>query len=415
MTLILGLLKVFPKIRNEIFGKILYIITRVHDIICILSFFTLPFVKFPKTVRLVFLITWIYTCLVIWGGYLFFSYRAKDKLKDYREEYTRDKIVYWISEIGMCLCMAATFLLIFIERNYASKFSLFEIIAFFALIVFFVSALSKLFASYKNNYKQLARDTILSLLILLCILSVAIGVIAHNTEHPFVDNILIAMGAFPLAIGGLYAVCKTFLVANIESKKPDTFVFSILLFVGIGIICGIILRYMVTDQYLQQILTTIFAAVLGGVITLAGVAWTIKDGNSKREKDLQGIELSRQEEDKKKNKPYLCLDTTGNNKIKIDIKQSGYNLGVQVLTDVIFIFKGVILDGTFIEAERLIPQKESFRIEINIKDYENVSFIGCDVLDNYYKFDLEFYMISNDKIVKSIGLPKEINIKDIQV
>ena len=309
MTLILGLLKVFPKIRHEVFGKILYKAVRIHDIICILLFFALPFIRFSENLRLIFLITWIYTCLIIWGSYLFFSYRAKDKLKDRREEYTRDKVVYWISEIGLCLCMAATFLLVFIQRNYASKFSFFGTIAFFVLLVFFISALSKLFASYKNNYKRLAKDTLLSLLILLCILSVAIGVTAYNSEEPLINNIFIAIGAFPLAIGGLYVVCKMFLLENIESKKPDTLTFSILLFVGIGLICGILLRYLVTDPSLQQILTTIFASVLGGAITLAGVAWTIKDANIKRQQDLERIEKDRKEDERKKYVPFINLYT----------------------------------------------------------------------------------------------------------
>lgn len=309
MTLILALLKVFSKISNELFRKIIYITVRLHDIICMLSFFVLPFVKFPEKLKLVFLITWMYTCLIIWGGYLFFSYRAKDKIKGRREEYIRDKVVYWISEIGMCLCMTITFFLVFIKRNYASKVSFFEIIAFLALLVFFISALSKLFASYKNNYKQLAKDTILSLLILLCILSVAIGVTTYNTEQSLINNIFISLGAFPLAIGGLYVVCKTFLLENIESKKPDTLTLSILLFVGIGLVCGILLRYLVTDLCLQQILTTIFSSVLGGSITLAGVAWTIKDANTKRQEDLDRIEKERKEEERKKYVPFINFYT----------------------------------------------------------------------------------------------------------
>ena len=314
MTLIFGLLKIFPKIRNELLGRFLYIVLRVHDFICMGAFFVLPFIKYPPTIRLIFLIVWVYTILIIWGGYLFFAYRAKDKLEDRREEYTRDKVVYWISEIGMCLCLPLTFLLVFIKRNYTSQFSLLETIAFFLLFVFLVSSISKLIASYKSNYMQLAKDTIISIVALLCMLSVAIGVISYNVEQPLIYNILIALGAFPLTIGALYMVCKAFLSTNMTNEKADTLTVAILLFVGIGLVTGIVLEYLVTNEDLRGILTTIFSAILGGTITLTGVAWTIKAGNDKQQKEIARIENDRKEEERKRYVPFVNLYTDKCNK-----------------------------------------------------------------------------------------------------
>lgn len=66
---------------------------------------------------------------------------------------------------------------------------------------------------------------------------------------------------------------------------------------------------------------TIYAAVLGGGITLAGVAWTIKDGNDKRKEDLQRLEFERKEEERKKHIPYVKItnDTITNYNMDMNI------------------------------------------------------------------------------------------------
>jgi hypothetical protein len=53
---------------------------------------------------------------------------------------------------------------------------------------------------------------------------------------------------------------------------------------------------------------SITAAVYGGLLTLVGVAWTIKDTNEKRKEDLSRVEVERKEEERKKNIPYIRMD-----------------------------------------------------------------------------------------------------------
>ena len=72
------------------------------------------------------------------------------------------------------------------------------------------------------------------------------------------------------------------------------------LFFFIGIIISFILRYAINDCELRATLTTVMSGVLGGAITLAGVAWTIKDSNTKRQEDLERIEKERKEDERKK-------------------------------------------------------------------------------------------------------------------
>lgn len=69
---------------------------------------------------------------------------------------------------------------------------------------------------------------------------------------------------------------------------------------------------------------TVYAAVLGGGITLAGVAWTIKDGNDKRKEDLERIELERKEDERKKHIPYIKIVDTYHFNEEINIKTKDY-------------------------------------------------------------------------------------------
>lgn len=69
--------------------------------------------------------------------------------------------------------------------------------------------------------------------------------------------------------------------------------------------------------------TTIYAAVLGGGITLAGVAWTIKDGNEKRKEDFLRHDFQRKEEERKKYIPYIKItnDITTNYYVDAHIRK----------------------------------------------------------------------------------------------
>ena len=74
---------------------------------------------------------------------------------------------------------------------------------------------------------------------------------------------------------------------------------------GIGI--TVYLIFLIPDNALQTIVLSITAAVYGGLLTLVGVAWTIKDTNEKRKEDLIRVETERKEEERKKNIPYIRL------------------------------------------------------------------------------------------------------------
>lgn len=62
------------------------------------------------------------------------------------------------------------------------------------------------------------------------------------------------------------------------------------------------------DNSLRDIITTIVAAVYGGLLALTGVAWTIRKGDKDRKEDLMRIEKERKEEDRRKYRPVFCVE-----------------------------------------------------------------------------------------------------------
>ena len=83
--------------------------------------------------------------------------------------------------------------------------------------------------------------------------------------------------------------------------------FFIALELVLSLVASVFLIYKIPNCTVQNIVLTISSALIGGILTLLGVAWTIKDTNDKRKEDLQRIESDRKEEDRKKNIPYLML------------------------------------------------------------------------------------------------------------
>ena len=92
-----------------------------------------------------------------------------------------------------------------------------------------------------------------------------------------------------------------------DHKTIMNFLLVSLLAVGISVYTIYLWFWKAGDenQALFSAVMGIYAAILGGAITLGGVAWTIKDGNEKRQKELERIENERKEEERKKYRPFV--------------------------------------------------------------------------------------------------------------
>ncbi|MBR2350337.1 MAG: APC family permease [Clostridia bacterium] len=188
-----------------------------------------------------------------------------------------------------------------------------------------------------------------------------------------------------------------------------------------GIAITIYLIYLVPDEDSQSIILTIIAAVYGGLLTLVGVAWTIKVTNEKHKEDLIRVENERKEETRKKHIPYVRISfddkkrapmvvnayiTKGldfnsaedlallKNKVYflINIK----NFDIKNISSKNIIIKGVFVHGKFYKfsAERIIEANECCEIRttnncwISVAHPENkIVLIVSDIIGNLYKID----------------------------
>lgn len=169
--------------------------------------------------------------------------------------------------------------------------------------------------------------------------------------------------------------------------------------------CGYLI-FIIPNEGIQEIVLTIVSALIGGILTLVGVAWTIKQTHKDDyNKDIQ------------KNTPYLCKasDPVASS-MKIEIYPNGnYFLGVELISDAIFIFRGALFDNKLYSQKRLIAPKSSFTVVLNVQDYKEIALIGSDIFGNIYKFDLDIHTkhSSKTKIIDSIGLPIDISDEEI--
>ncbi len=94
----------------------------------------------------------------------------------------------------------------------------------------------------------------------------------------------------------LAIILSSLAVAFLSNTQSSKWLLLIDFLYGIGL--TIYLIYIIPEKYtnLQTIVFTIVAAVYGGLLTLVGVAWTIRKGNKDRNEDLERRDKERRED-----------------------------------------------------------------------------------------------------------------------
>ena len=181
---------------------------------------------------------------------------------------------------------------------------------------------------------------------------------------------------------------------------------------GVGF--SIYLIYIIPNKDLRTVVLAIVAAVYGGMMTLVGVAWTIKKGDKDRKDDMQRIEQERQEEERRKYRPVFSvveknadpqkrilinLSTVENiNKITTNKKNKNnielYPVLIENSSKIEFYVYGFLFDGVFYATqEKYLIKKDYCFI---VYSYDDLSFTCehkmaiCveDLIENKYEAEL---------------------------
>lgn len=183
----------------------------------------------------------------------------------------------------------------------------------------------------------------------------------------------------------------------------------------VGVALTIYLIYIIPNENLQQIVIPIVSAVYGGLLTLVGVAWTIR----KSDKD-------RKLEEKNKVKPYLknyLKSYRLDQDVKIefidinkqdDFKCQSFVLYLHNISKSIIFVTDIIIHNTYYSLKNVVLEKDGkIQLRINYYDKEiqilkNITIVGRDVLNNYYAFDMHSENLCEEFENTRIELPREL-------
>jgi len=227
--------------------------------------------------------------------------------------------------------------------------------------------------------------------------------------------------------------------AFIDNIKPRIFFIVQDVFIGLGI--TIYLIFIIQNDNLRNVVTSIVSAVFGGYVTLLGVAWTIKDNSRNRKEDerlskVPYLYIVKENYDKTFKSFAPVLDEafkTFNDETTHCISINEFIIKNSNNSDCVPC--GFVLNGKFYHFDNMffVERNKCFKVEIahnhtlNSKQYEvMLSIIVKDVLDNYYQFDCELKFESELEVlfenkhipvskydVINLHLPKKITKEEL--
>ena len=257
--------------------------------------------------------------------------------------------------------------------------------------VFFISYASWKSAKDVNRKGGLIDTLILAIGIACCIL----GAILMRGQNEF-GKIFVIIGVSFIYI---YAIARALFWLIYTQEKIKLNLIKTMLYVCfyLALIVGLpffLLWTGVGKDTLCNVIIPIYAAVVGGILTLAGVAWTIKHNESQRK-----------DEEKALKKPYLILDeipldkSTKDIKLNVIINYAGPLKTVFTSTEIYVannadcIFEGIIIDRKYYVSSRKIYMKQGLWYQISELSFaqsiktNKFFLIVKDLLGNYYKYE----------------------------
>ena len=109
--------------------------------------------------------------------------------------------------------------------------------------------------------------------------------------------------------GGLIMVIVFYNLSVVFIRGNVIFKFGMIQDFLIGIALSVYLIYIIPNETLRDVIIPIISGVYGGLLTLVGVAWTIRKGEEQRKADREQLEKYRKEEERKKCVPYIKFES----------------------------------------------------------------------------------------------------------
>ncbi len=257
------------KISNEVLATLIMLIVGLLMVALLIGFFVLPFISYSTLfLKILCTVLWGISCPVIIGIII-----LDNQFKDRKE---RNETILGIVVITIF------FFLMLINKNYYSLGTFLDVCTFAAIIILPVMGIYWFIKAWKQNPQDAVTAVILGLLFVIGFLSILSS--SLDAFDIGTNKILLVVGAICIAL----PIITIFISKTVgESSKSKAALYaSIFVLVTLGLIgVSYILHKLNSGINGYQIFATLFASVLGGGVTLLGVAWTIKQTEKTRNEE----------------------------------------------------------------------------------------------------------------------------------
>ena len=262
-------------------------------------------------------------------------------------------------------------------------------------------------------------DFIFAAGIVLCIAAISLRVLCGKADVVFL------LYTLTIASTSFLFLTRSLILAKMNNCYDDELSAMIVVYAIMSVICTVytvlfldtLLATLGCNERIINNVNALLAAALGGCLTLAGVAWTIKQGENARKEDLERVEQERKNEEKKKYKPLIFCGISqqrkkdqrcfinyedvrvNNNLIVFDIAESDYSDGDYYIEEICIynadfsfsLLKGICVNDNVIcfKVAQLLKKEQSYGVRFGWdfnykKEINEISLLLVDLLDNYY-------------------------------
>lgn len=390
-------------------------------------FFVYPLLNCENTV--VKIVTYIFVlfelvAFVTWQ--VFYAIRYLEVLKTTRQ----GVVLYCIRKIFLTFLIIWPYLALFVSLNkWDSNIASYSFVFIFTLYVIFITYELFLGSSFFDD-----QESSVSLIIAVLI---GLAIFMNVVDNGVVSKISGWVNLAACFLSSVLIIKKVMIdKTSVDNILKLYNLIAILLFTIVETIAALYLLFwvkptdgQVVDNTLFASIVGVYAAVIGGVLTLAGVAWTIKQTEKARKDDIERMENERKEEEKMKYRPFVFFidpqHSTFNDFLKAYFEkpisskdlvinngaEKQYRLAPLFLRNTDYSFsslKGMCINDDLIcfEIAQTFNKNQnyciSFGFSFNYKEtIKEISLLLVDLLENYYILTTNFDIEGREIFVKS--------------